>query len=545
MTSLSGTLYKFWKSIGIPVKAAFFSALLIGIIAHVTFLTNRFFNHDSILYTLVDPASTFALQQGKWLALFMQRFVQGDITTSGIIVPVALLFLGLTASLTVSVLQIKSPVWAAATGGFLVLFPSVASANIYESSAVFFSALLLSALAVYVTVRWKYGFFAGIVLLTLSFGVYSVFSGFAAGLFLLHLMFSLILNKATVKEAFGKGLKYLAVLAVSAILYYLILQLLLRISHVALMDYRGIDQIGTFSVASLGTLLYEAYRKVYYFFFYGIFLYRGFFQIEPLFRCLNWISVALTVLFCGWLFVKKGTYRKIGRVIFFLALALIFPLAIHAIAILGQNAYTHWIMCYPFVLVYIGLVAGADSLEEYYSQYSGDHAFKKFERKAVRIGMVLVMVASVLLCRQWFFTTNQAYEYVRYQDQYAIAKGTMLSNDIQNDAEYAATVPVAFVGDSAPSAFQYQTGDFFVIHGKDGIGYTGFNGAIIDNVRLTWLLTNWIGIDFTYSDAETVRQLSANPDVLQMPVYPAHGSIRLIQGVLVVKLSEIQPGLND
>lgn len=540
MDALSNRLYRLWTNIGKTEKAAFFSAFVIGFLAHVTFMTNRFFNHDSILYTLVDPGSTFSLEQGKWFSLPMQRLVQGDITSPGIILPVALILLGLTAALTVSVLKIKSPVWAAGTGGFLVLFPSVMCANIYDASALFFSALLLSALAVFVSVRWKFGFLGGIALLTISCGVYSVFIGYAAGLFILVLLFELLSGDMSVKEALQKGFKYLAVLLISAALYYVILELALRLSGVSLMDYRGIDQIGKFSVSSIGRLVYEAYRKVYYFFFYGIFLYRGHFEIEPFFRYLNWAAVAFIVILCGWMAIRRRIFHSLGRLALILALVVLFPLAIHVIAVLGQNAYTHWIMCYPFVLVYVALLAAADQTEALSLADAQKHLPRKMGKAFLRTATVLVLIVAVLLCRQWFLTTNQAYEYIRYQDENTISRGIMLTNDIQNASDYSESVPVAFVGSAAPQAFQYTTGDFTAIHGRSGIGYTGFNCAVIDNERLKVLLRNWVGISFPYADAAMVSQLSANPEVAAMPVYPVRGSIAQIDGVLVVKLSEIQ-----
>ena len=538
MTSLSNSLKQMWVRINRQEKIAFLAAILIGFITHVSFMTNRFFNHDSILYTLVDPSSTFFLQQGKWLSQLTQRLMQGDITTPGIIIPVSLLCLGLTAALTVSILQIKSSLWAAATGGVIVLFPSVMCANIYDASAIFFTALLLSAIAVYMTIRWKYGFLAGIAILTMSFGIYSVFSGYAAGLFVLYLLFALINSKISEKEALFNGLKYIAVLALSAIFYYLILQLLLRLQDISLMNYRGIDQIGKFSLSSIGTSIIEAYRKVYYFFFYGIFLYRGHFEIEPIFRWLNWLSIGAAVLFCGWLIYKKRAIMSIWRILLIAALTLLFPLAIHTIAVLSQNAYTHWIMCYPFVLTYVALLKSTDSAEEHFGTIDFGKSRKAVKTLVFRAGTVFVLLLTVLLFRQWFFTANQAYEYIRYQNENTIAKGILLTDDIQNEEEYNASVPIALVGNSAPEYFQYQTDDFIVIHGESGIGYTGYNGAIIDNERLKVLMRNWIGIDFQYTDLETTVRLMDDPIVQGMPVYPAHGSIALVDGVLVIKMSK-------
>lgn len=538
MNTIAEDIDKIWRKIGQAEKAAFFSASLIGFLAHVTFMTNRFFNHDSILYTIVDPNSTFILQQGKWLNLFAQRLVQGDITTAGIMVPVSILLLALTAALSVSILKVKSPVWASMIGAFLVLFPSVMCANIYMSSAIFFSALLLATLAVYFTLTSKHGYLLGILLLTMSCGIYSVFIGYAAGLFVLILLLSLVDGKISVKNALMQGLKYVAVLCISAVLYYVVLQVALRIRHVALMDYRGINNMGSFSFATLGNLLYETYQKVYYFFVYGIFLYRGNFTIEPMFRYLNWASLAMTSLLCIWMIVKRRLYLQIGRLALILALVLVFPLAIHAIAILGQNAYTHWIMCYPFVLVYFALAASADWAERSRPEIDKHVSPKKFQKILLHICMILVLLISVLLSRQWFFTTNQGYEYIRYTDENAVSRGIMLASDIQNAEGYSKDVPIAFIGSSAPSAFQYRTDDFLVIHGKDGIGYTGYNGAIIDNERLKMLFRNWIGISYTYADADVISKLSQDPSVIGLPIYPERGSITMINGVLVVKLSD-------
>lgn len=538
MDTIADYLRKLWFRISSAEKAAFISASLIGFLAHVTFMTNRFFNHDSILYTIVDPNSTFILQQGKWLNLFAQRLIQGDLTTAGIMVPVAILLLALTAAFSVSILKVKSPVWASAIGAFLVLFPSVMCANIYLSSAIFFSALLLATLGVFFTLRSKHGYLLGILLLTMSCGVYSVFIGYAAGLFVLSLLLALIEEKLSVKDALLKGLKYVAVLCISAVLYYVVLQVLLRIRHVSLMSYRGIESIGSFSLNSIGNVLYEAYQKVYYFLIYGIFLYRGNFTIEPMFRYLNWASLAVTAILCCWMLIKRRLYLQVGRLALILALVLVFPFAIHAIAILGQNAYTHWIMCYPFVLVYVALTASADLAERSLPEKDTGVSRNKIQNALLRSGLVLVLLVSILLSRQWFFTTNQAYEYIRFQDENTVSTGILLASDIRNSDGYSKDVPVAFVGSSAPSAFQYRTSDFSVIHGKDGIGYTGYNGAIVDNERLKMLYRNWIGISYNYADAALVTKLSQDPNVIGLPIYPEHGSIVMIDGVLVVKLSD-------
>lgn len=540
MGTLAGFFGRRWRGLSPAVKAALIAAFLIGMIGHVSFLTNRFFNHDSILYTLADPDSTFALVQGKWFSLPVSLLVQGLMVSSSVIMTTGMLELSIAAALTVSLLRIRSPLWGAITGALLVLFPSVMCANIYEGSALFFASLLMATLAVFVTIRWRHGFWLGIVLLTLSCGTYAVFIGYAAGLFLMVELFRLFDGKTPIKSILLEGLKYVLVLAVSAILYYAILKALLRINRLALMQYRGIENIGKFSLASVWKSVFDSYQKVYYFFRYGLFLYRNTFRIDSVFLAMNWATLALCALLSLWILLRNRAHRSFGRVALLAVLVCLFPLAIHAIGVLGQNAMTHWIMCYPFVLVYVFLVACADQVELLAPPEGLTERKAKWNKRGVLTSAIAVLLVSFVLCRQWYLATNEGYEYLRYTNANTISAGTLLVDDMRETAGYSeGTTPVAFVGDEAPVVFQYHTGDFEGVTGTFGIGYTGVNVSIIDRDRLQILLRNWIGVAPAYASDAEIERLSALPEVDAMPVYPAAGSIAMIEGNLVVKLSPL------
>ncbi len=539
MESLADYFGQRWRRMSTQVKIAFFSSSIVGFVAHITSITNRLFNHDSILGTLVDSHSTFGLQQGKWFNLPAGLLTQGNIYSPAIILVVGLLILALTAAFTVSILKIQSKLWAAVIGSFLVLFPSVMSTNAYLSTTPFFTALLLSTLAVYFTAKYKHGFWLGIAFLTLSCGTYSVYIGYAAGLFLILEIIALLEGKQPVKEILLTGLKYIFVLLASVALYYAILQISLRISHLSLMDYRGIDQMGRFSLASLYSVTVESYRKVLYFFIYGIHLYRSSFHIEPMFRMMNWATLVLAAGASIVLGIRNGIQKSLPRILLTGLLAFLFPLAIHAIGILGQNSYTHWIMIYPFVLVYVYMLTCVDRIESQLKEPEFSGSLKRFTKASIRLGAIAAFVVSLLLIRQWYFTTNQGYEFLRTADANAYSAGIMLVDDMREVDGYQASTPVVLAGSGAPEAFQYVTGDYNQITSETGIGYTGINVSIIDNNRLTYLLRNWVGVAINYADAETSARISRLPEVVSMPIYPAKGSIAMLDGFLVVKLSPI------
>ncbi len=537
MNSLSNRLEQFWRMLPKAVKTAFFTATIVGFISHATVLTNYLYNHDSLSAGITSDFS-LGLQQGKWFNYVVGLITRGHSFSPASTITIGLFLLVLTATFTVAVLQVHSGIWAAGIASFLVLFPSVMSTNTFLSSATFFFALFLAVLAVFFTVRYKHGFWLGIVLLTFSCGTYSVFLGYAAGLFLILLLNSLLDGKKPVKEIVLTGLRYLAVLLVSALLYYLVLRILLSVCGTALSSYRNIDTIGAFTASSLLDAIVASYRKVYYFFIYGIHLYRASFSIEPLFRVMNWATLFLAAVFSVAIGVRNGIARSIPRIILTLALAALFPLAIHAIGVLGQNAYTHWIMIYPFVLVYVYMLSCTDRMEQQFLPQNAGKV-RRFVKTGVLWGTIAAMIVSALLLRQWFLTTNQGYAFLRYADENAYAQGVLLADDLRETEGYTSDTTVALIGDGAPPAFQYTTGDFSEIADADGTKYTGLKLPIVDTDHLKLLLRNWVGVSLNYADDATVAYLSALPEVAALPVYPAQGSIVMIDGCLVVKLAEV------
>ncbi|MPN15940.1 hypothetical protein SDC9_163276 [bioreactor metagenome] len=117
----------------------------------------------------------------------------------------------------------------------------------------------------------------------------------------------------------------------------------------------------------------------------------------------------------------------------------------------------------------------------------------------------------------------------------------MLVSDLRDFEGYTASTPVLFAGSAAPEAFQYTTGHFTQVAGHGGNGYTGLRLPITDMKHLQILLQNYIGVSIVYADDEVAARINNSEEVAAMPVYPAEGSIRQIDGCLVVKLSDITP----
>ena len=102
MESTTDNLERHWNSISAPTRTAFFCALVVSFIAHITALTNHLFKHKSVMGVLVNTHSIFGVEQGKWFNLHTGLLAHGNIITPATVLTVGSLFLAISVALTVS-----------------------------------------------------------------------------------------------------------------------------------------------------------------------------------------------------------------------------------------------------------------------------------------------------------------------------------------------------------------------------------------------------------------------------------------------------------
>lgn len=521
-----------------PVKTAFFSALIIGFIAHVAFMTNRFVNLDSIRYIAIDPNSTSAIAVGRWLAKSAYTLVAGTVVSAGVYVPIVILSLSLSAALTTAALNIRHSILAAFIGSFLVLFPPVVDA-LSNYALDYFLAVFLSACSVYVTVKWKWGWIGGIVLLTSSIAIHPVQFGYAAGLFLILCMLRCLENQDDTKTILKYGIQYFTVLMVSIGLYYVVLQIVLAAGQVSLSSYRGIDEMAVINLKNIPSLLWGAFQEARYFFRYGMYwgIGKGYLSFGWLNQLIYFSAIATSVF----LAISHKLYRKLSALILFFVFAALLPLGIHAVAVLGQNLGTSFMMLYPFVLGYIFTLAALDRIGWQYAINLIELKKHDWVRKGLNLVLgvfsACIILASGLLSQRWFIDNNEIYEKLRFSYEHTYATGVILANDILKSDSYVSDMPIAFVGDDTPEVFRYRMSFFDDLPYQDNM-----KELIHDTDRTEYLMKNFIGMPFVYADAKTISELSEQQEVADMPIYPTKGCMCVIDGVFVVKLSKTAVG---
>ena len=237
-----GEIYQFMKKgiqrIEPQHKAAFFGSLFLGLICHMTVMTHNYLTYDSLWNLYSDQNMISSGRQ------FLQYFCA---PTSYFNLPwlnglVAIFFLSLTAVLVVSLLSIKNKPIAFLAGGLLATFPAITGTFSYAYTIDgYMIALFFAALSVYLTKKLKWGFFAGIILLGLSIGVYQSYYSVAILLAVFVLLLDLLEEKVEKKE-FLKNCLRLAGMGIGAYAFYVLtLKVMLKLTDSSLSGYQGSD----------------------------------------------------------------------------------------------------------------------------------------------------------------------------------------------------------------------------------------------------------------------------------------------------------------
>ena len=224
---------RLWRGIDPAAKAAFFSCFLVGYLAHLFAFANLIPNADG-LSRMYDPQQMTV--SGRWFLHYASAL--NDFTQMPAAIGlVTMVLLGLAAALTVDILKIRGRVAAGLWGAIMAAFPCLGYTFLYMFTASAYAlAILLAAGSVWLARRGDRWSLAGPVLLALAMGIYQAYVTVAIGLALLAVLRETMEPSATFPKTLRLGLRFVALLAVGAVLYYAVLMVFLKVKGLELLS---------------------------------------------------------------------------------------------------------------------------------------------------------------------------------------------------------------------------------------------------------------------------------------------------------------------
>ena len=498
------------------VRFTFVSALVMGFLTHAYAFVNKFTNHDDLNQMFYADYGTAS---GRWLLPPVLR-LSGDFSMPWIIGVLSLLCLALTVCLTVALLRIRNPLGCIAASALLVSFPAVTATFGYMFTAdAYFFSLFLAALTAFVSCRlgW-WGSLVGAVLLALSMSIYQAYLPATAVLMVGSLLLENLDGERGFREMLVKSVRQVLTLAAAVLLYMLTVKL--TAGSGGLTDYEGIADMGRVSLFQLPRLIFYAYRKYFYFFWQN-----------------DW-GCHVRLLRWGFLFTGLGSIcyglsllrrRRIGvlRTLLALLLALAYPLAGTLIYVMVPNGYVHIHMLYPMVFILLLPVA----LLEYGSSEA------ETNRPSLLPGTLswILLLTLGLTAYSYWLTDNNAYLKADFAFRQCSAWSNRLITHVEDCEGYEPGMKVVLLGSNEREEAMSPTPELNVAR-LVGIFDMG-------DLRTFFTYRHFLRFFLAYTDpvytgdSETAARFAEMDEVKAMPLYPRQGSVRVVDGAVVVKLN--------
>ena len=494
-------------------KLAFVAAFVTGLLIHMPVMLSDIPNHDGLSSIYFDQNM---ITSGRWF-LTVACGISSYFTIPWVIGLLGLFYLSLAAAALTELLEIRKS-WAIVTvSGLLTAFPALVSTFAYVFTLDgYMLALLLAVLAVLFTKKYRYGFLPGGLCLALSLGTYQSYLAVAMMLSVFAILM-LAMEQTGVKEKVKRGLRYLYMGLLGAVLYYVILQVLLQLQGKELDSYQGIS--GMSSGLSGGILGRAAgmYRD------FAGFSVKGNVLFNNGISGTAWLLLICTALAAGVLLaVKRKWWKSPWFFIIMIAALLTLPLVCNIILLVSPGVTYHLLMRYQWVLFPIGMIA-------FIQKYGGE----------LRQGAVLewaALAAAFVLVFFYGVTDNIGYSnlHKRYEKTYAYCM--RLLDRIEQTPGYYPEIPIAMIGVVGDEQFPPTDITLPVTSGMIGINgdsllYTG------ENYRL--FMKNYLGATLNILPPEAMTDMYDHPEYIAMDSFPGENSIRIIDGILYIKTENL------
>ena len=507
-------------------KTAFVSAFVLGLLIHMPILVSDIPNHDGLASMYFDQNM---ITSGRWF-LTIACGISSYFTIPWLIGLLGLFYLALTAVALTELLDIHDGFVILLTGGLLVAFPALSSTFAYVFTLDgYMMAMLLAVLAVLLTGRNRYGFVPGAICLAFSMGIYQAYLPFAILLCIYEIMCTILDRAVQGKQGEKKGvseilhtiLHYLYMGGLGMVLYFVLLQLLLKLEGKELASYQGINNlengVGALDSAGAGGGMFATLRNMYHDFF--AFTIKGGVFANNLFAVAAFLVLGVVFLYVlGTLCVRHGLWKKIGFWVLLILLAVGLPLATNVIRLISPDLNYHLLMRYQWVLYPIMMLAFA---ERYGKEIKGEAllAWGAF-------------AAALVLCFDYAVADNIAYSNLQKKYEKTYAYCLRLLDRIEQTEGYYQGIPIAIIGVVGEEQFpatditQKVTAGMIGMNG-DSLLYTG------DNYEA--FMKHYLGATLNFLDADAMAEIYYSEEYMAMESFPGATSTKVVDGVLYVK----------
>ena len=517
-------LEKFLKWFDTNKKIGFIVALIVGLIAHITMITETIMSQDGLWNSMeYFRPGEWEISIGRWGIAIVERLIQ-FIAIPTINTVLCILMVAITAVLIIDLLDFKSKVSSIFTALALVLTPTlvVTLLYIYTAFAYCFN-LLISTFVIWLIYKSKHKK-VGIILAALCFmfslSIYQGYVGVTVGLCMMISILDLLRNK-DIKEVLKNIGKTILALLIGGIIYICLTKIILMVSNIDASNYNNANAISISRIVSgLGSSLLQTYKDFGTFFFGNDIVVnanytRGFiYAVFFVMFAVGLITAIITVK-------EENKKVKIGKISLIILFTSLLPIGLNVIDIIASGSTMYALTSVQMILII-------------------PFAFAIFE---LLNKFVLVKWIAILSCFgvmwTYYLADNTSYAALKLTYNQAYSSTMRVMDRIETTPGYVKDMPILFGGIIGNNNYP-RTSSLYAYTVGSIVNNTAFHGPY-GSAMGTWtkFLKIFYGLDVRMCTAEEYYKIVTG-DVYknEMECFPAESSVRIMNGIVVVKLDE-------
>lgn len=514
----------------------FCSTFLIGFLMHIYMFSNKMINYfemNNILTPMsMDKGDTLAM--GRWFLPVVSKLssVYSMPAVNGMI---CLICLSLISCMIVDMYGLTKRVPIVLCEGLIVSFPGIASYLSYGvNTDVFCVALLLSVLSGWILYRSRRrigGMILSAVVLCFCIGTYQPFMSVTIALIFGMLYLQVWQEGRGFISVLKQALYYLAVLAAGFILYYLVMQLVTAVTGISMGDYRGVNDMTSFTLKGI------AKGGVYTYLYFLSYLFDLEYANYPLVIVFDVLAALLFLFYtvAGYCRYQKGMREK-GSLVCQILLVVFLPIGVNAVPFLMADRVGNGVdryMMFSMTLLFILLLKLMDAMAE----PDAGAVLPQLSWKSLLPQWLTIFALTAVIWGN-YYQCNQGYYRAEAMTKSTDSLLTRLAYRIESAEGWSPETPV-FLANCEVLFNENCDTDIEAFTGLTRVDGTEIKpwyneGAVIKYMQV------YLNFPVDPIAEEQKEAVLASQEFAQMGIYPEKDSMRMVDGVLVVKFGETE-----
>mgnify|MGYP002516564231 CR=1 FL=1 len=469
-------------------------------------------------YTGADWAS----RNGRWAIRYL-NLLTGNIVIPIYTVSMYCLCISIVVLMLTDLFKIRKRVSVIFITAAMTASPSITAQFLYTYMALAYGvSCLLSTFFVWILHRgkgrYKYVLAAGSM--AVSLGMYQSYVGFSV-LLITMLLVTELLTYVPWCVWGGHVAKFAICGCGGCILYLLIMKIDLKVRNLS-----AAGRVGAFNIkVIIKSLLQSTGKNAYQNF-------GNYFKDTVLHRNFLYFSfITISVLLLCTALIKLYKQHKYMNIFVIIILILLMPLAANTTEILIPGSISYIVMQYQYVLIIPFFTGIAEHINP---KIRILHFFKT----ATCIICGLIAWTYIISANATYTCYKLSYSHINFETSLVLSEIYRLPDYVPSET----TIIFAGFPNADELVEQIPTYKYAVHYTDNPVFWEDINGATGN--RRSYLM-HYFGIDGKSLDMETYENIAGSDEFKKMAVWPADGSVKMINETAVVKFTEHPPGVQQ